>query len=255
MKINSKIFAVALLGIAAFLGLMPTNTAGASSPDPAALELDTVAALAAPPLFDGIEAVDSVAFDPDSVTAEYLFMIAPVEIVPTIDEITRLDMLDYFKAGMDHPSKNVFGKDVRITSLSDDQITFTTSAVGERTISIINNGKGERDVMVINTVKTPQEDSTVKFYNLDWTPSRKGYFMVPTLSDWILPEAKKRKSDLENAVPIMLAKMIYKPSTGELILTNNLGSYLPEEVTDLVGSSLRGSLTYQLTGKGFKLKK
>lgn len=50
MKINSKIFAVALLGIAAFLGLMPTNTAGASSPDPAALELDTVAALAAPSL-------------------------------------------------------------------------------------------------------------------------------------------------------------------------------------------------------------
>ena len=49
----------------------------------------------------------------------------------------------------------------------------------------------------------------------------------------------------------MLVKMSYDPAAANLTLTNNVGEYLPEEVKELAGSSLHGSLTYHWNGKRF----
>ncbi len=159
-------------------------------------------------------------------------------------------MIDYFRAGSPKASKNQFGGDCVITSMTPSQLLFTTSAVGETTISLLDHG-GKPLVMLITTVKTPGEDSQVRFYDAAWNPVRKGVFMVPSLDDWTRPEARHRRADLENAVPFMLVKMSYDPAAANLTLTNNVGEYLPEEVKELAGSSLHGSLTYHWNGKRF----
>ena len=188
---------------------------------------------------------------PGELTAADLFVSAPEEVIPSIDRSTRMDMLDYFNAGSTKASRNMFGGECAVRALSPQQITFTTSAVGETTISLLEHG-GKPLVMVVNTVKTPGEDSQVRFYNAAWRPAGKGLFVVPGLDEWTRPEARDRREDLENAVPFMLVKMSYDPAARNLTLTNNVGTYLPEEVKELAGSSLHGSLTYHWDGKRFK---
>lgn len=181
--------------------------------------------------------------------AAELFVEAPTAIFPSVDSLTRLDMVDYFLSGSDRASKNLFNGHARVTRLTADQITVETSAAARKDISLIPRA-GSRDtvVMVVTTVQTPAEDSTVKFYDMQWQPIDKGLFIVPTLDDWTLDQARGKRQDLENAVPFMLAKISYEPATSTLTLVNNLGAYLPEEVTGLVGSSLKGELRYRWDG-------
>ena len=89
----------------------------------------------------------------------------------------------------------------------------------------------------------------VKFYTTRWKEIDKGLFIVPLLDDWIKPEGKGRKADLENAVPFMLARFSYAPETGTMALTNNLGGFLPEEDTAWAGGLLRSKLVYKWNGK------
>ena len=176
------------------------------------------------------------------------FETAPTSVFPSIDSLTRLDMLDYFRAGITKASKNAFNGQARVTALSASQITVATSEVAEKTISLIPRGKNDTIIMLITTVKTPAEDSQVKFYTRRWQPLDKGLFMVPTLDRWLTPEGESKRETLEDAVPYMLAKITYEPEKRRLTLVNNIGEYLPEEVKDLAGSSLRGQLTFYWDG-------
>ncbi len=183
-----------------------------------------------------------------ALTASTAFVDAPAEVFPTIDRMTRLDMLDYFNSGSQKPSKNAFKGDCRILSANDSQITVSTSEVSEVAMSLIPQ-KSDTIIMVITTLKTPQDDSSVKFYTSSWKEIKKGLFLVPQLDDWMLPEAKERKKDLENAFPFMLARCVYEPSTGTLTLINNVGGFLPEEDAQWAGPLLRSSITYRWKGK------
>ena len=123
-----------------------------------------------------------------------------------------------------------------------------TSDVSDVELSLIESGN-DTIIMVISTLKTPADDSGVKFYTTRWKEIDKGLFIVPLLDDWIKPEGKGRKADLENAVPFMLARFSYAPETGTMTLTNNLGGFLPEEDTAWAGGLLRSKLVYKWNGK------
>lgn len=211
---------------------------------PAVILMPLVAALTVMPGRAGDTAAPAVADSP----AAHAFETAPVRIFPSIDSLTRLDMLDYYRAGMDKPSKNAFNGHARVTDLNASQITVETSEAAEKTINLIPRGKNDTIIMLITTVKTPAEDSSVRFYTRDWKPIDKGLFMVPALDSWLTPEGQSNRETLEDAVPYMLAKITYEPEGRRLTLTNNLGDYLPEEVKDIAGNSLRGSLTFYWDG-------
>ena len=238
----------ALPTVAAAQDSVPLNYDGS----PATLTGENVTYIPPAPDFSKLgsakAAADSV--KPGPLTAADLFVSAPTEVIPSIDRSTRLDMLDYFNAGINKASKNLFGGDCVITAMTPTQLTFSTSEVGSTTISLLDHG-GKPLVMLVTTLKTPIEDSQVRFYNAAWRPAKKGIFVVPSLADWTLPEARDKRADLENAVPFMLVKMAYDPERKKLTLTNNVGGYLSEEVRDLAASALHGSLTYQWNGKRF----
>lgn len=183
-----------------------------------------------------------------ALTAPEAFADAPASVFPTIDRMTRLDMLDYFNSGSAKPSKNAFKGDCKVLSVSESQITVATSEVSEVSLSLIPQ-KSDTIIMVISTVKAPEEDSNVRFFDTSWKESRKGLFLVPQLDDWVKPEAREKKQDLENLFPFMLARCSYEPETGILIITNNVAGMLPEEATSWAGDALRDKLTYRWNGK------
>lgn len=193
-------------------------------------------------------AVAAPTFGMGAMTASQAFVDAPVSVFPTIDRLTRLDMLDYFNSGSQKPSKNSFKGDCRIISASDSQITFSTSDVSEVSLSVIPQ-KSDTIIMVITTFKTPADDSDAKFYTSHWKEIKKGLFLVPQLDDWVKPEARARKDELESLCPFMLARFTYEPSSGILTLTNNVGNLLPEEATSWAGDALKDKIVYRWDGK------
>ncbi|MBD5225127.1 MAG: DUF3256 family protein [Bacteroidales bacterium] len=176
------------------------------------------------------------------------FINAPIQVFPAIDPMTRMDMADYFNSGSPKPSKNNFKGDCRIISADNEQLSFSVSDVSEVELSLLPM-KSDTIIMVVTTLKTPVQDSSVKFYSYpEWEPVTKGIFMVPGLDEWTAKDASLPREDLENAVPFILASITYQPATRTLTLENHLGDYLPRENADKVKASLRDRLVYRWTG-------
>lgn len=210
-------------------------------------------AMAAPQIEDitSRAEVDSVYAVADSTAAEF-FVSAPTRVIPTIDPMTRLDMIDYFNAGSDKPSRNAVGGECRILEETNESITFTTSDASEYTLSLLPSMKkgGRPILMMVRTLKTPAEDSSAKFYNADWEEIT-GLFEVPLLKDWLNETGKRQRKDVENAVPFVLAKMAYSPSNQTITITNNIGDYIPEESLGLAKESLHKQLHFRWNGRKF----
>lgn len=191
-------------------------------------------------------------YDPADSTAAEFFVSAPLSVFPTIDRMTRLDMIDYFEAGSTKPSRNIAGGECRVLSVSPESITFSSSDVSEYTLSLLPSKKanGQPIIMVVRTLKTPAEDSSAKFYSANWQ-ELDGIFEVPVLNDWLNKAGKQQKKDVENAVPFVLAKMVYTPDNQTVTITNNIGDYLPEESLGVARESLQKQLTFRWNGHKF----
>lgn len=187
-------------------------------------------------------------------TPSAAFADAPAAVFPTIDRMTRLDMLDYFNSGSDKPSKNALAGNARVLSLTDSQIKVETSGAQTVEISLLPQ-KVDTLLVVVTTIKTPVADSSVDVYTSRWQPVRNEMFTAPGLEQWMLPEAKDQKEDLENLYPFTLASATFNPQDGVLTLTNNLGEYLPEIESKGREKLLRSSLSYRWNGKRFDMIK
>lgn len=199
---------------------------------------------------------DEIMVEADSTAADY-FVSAPLSVIPTIDKMTRMDMIDYFRAGSDRASKNRFGGDCRILEDSREKIVISTSGSSEYTIALLPTSGRKLDqlIMVIRTLKAPAEDSSISFYDTDWKEVS-GIFSMPLLKDWMLPQAKKKnRKDVENAIPFIMAKCEYSPDNYTMTLTPNLTDYIPEEALDLAKNSIKNSIVYHWNGKRMILEK
>lgn len=187
----------------------------------------------------------------DSTAADY-FAAAPTKIIPTIDRMTRLDMIDYYNAGSETPSKTAFGSNCRIIYNSPEMVVFSTSTVSEYTLAVLPAPKQHNGVilMLARTLRTPAEDTSFKFYTYDWK-ELEGIMPAVTLDDWILPDARKRKAEIENAVPFVMAVLAYSPAEKILTLTNTTKEYLPEADLPIAESSLYKSIAFRWNGKKF----
>ena len=252
-----------LIAMALAVGCVPAGfRASGAVPDsetPAATiaVADSVETVAAEETGSAAMPVSEAPAEPEKIlTAAVFFVSAPTSVFPTIDPMTRMDMIDYFKAGSDKPSKNLIGGECRISLDTPEKLVFTTSPVSEYTIALLPapGRRGKTVIMLSRTLKTPAEDSTVTFYDTDWN-ELKGLFKVPTLDDWMVEDARKKRADVENAVPFVLAKLEYFPEKQSAVFTNNLPDYIPEESLGIAQSSIRKSITFHWDGKRLVMEK
>ena len=134
-----------------------------------------------------------------ALTASQAFIDAPVNVFPTIDRLTRLDMIDYFNSGSQKPSKNSFKGDCRILTASESQITVSTSEVSEVSLSLIPQ-KSDTIIMVITTLKTPADDS-----NSTHRPGRKstkGCFSFPSSTTGSCRKHATGRTSLKACAPL-----------------------------------------------------
>lgn len=187
-------------------------------------------------------------------SASKAFADAPREVFPLLTDMTRLDMIDYYSSGTRTASRNVLDGESRIEEMSPMRMKIKMSDVSEYVIALLP-AKRDTLIAVVSTVMIPMPDSRLAFYSSDWEPSEKNRFTEPGLSQWLLPEAKGVRADVENAIPFVPATYSLDTDTGELTVTHNLKELLPEADYEFVKDLVRPSLRYRWNGSRMVLVK
>ncbi len=197
-------------------------------------------------------AADAAAGDTTAtVTAEKCFVVAPPEVFQIVLPNTRMDMIDYYKAGMDRASTNAAGGECSIISLEPQSLTLKAGD-GIRYQFFVVEGKKKPYIGVIETLSTPGDDSSVRFYTTDWTAvdtDKKGFFREPQLKDWMNTPDKSAREQAEETLPFVLTSYTYDPASQTLTATNNMGGYYhPTDTPDAL-SKMKHTITYKWDAK------
>jgi len=189
-----------------------------------------------------------IAMSAMALTPREAFVKAPREVISAIDSLTRLDMLDYFDSGSTVASRNAFGGDVRVKSLTDESITIATSPSSDVSI-IVLPATSDTMLLVVNTLALPAPDCNATVYTSDWKKAAKKAQLPGhnNLSLWIVSSDKPQMDNLENLIPFIPA--IYNYNNGILSVTNTLGRLLPADDYKKIKPYIRSSVDYNWTGK------
>lgn len=188
-------------------------------------------------------------------TAAEAFISAPAAVMPLLDRNTRLDMIDYFRSNMNVGSTNALSGKSRITHLSPESVTIAMTGASTCQIAALPAGSDSL-IAVISTVMTPAPDSKMNIYTRTWESDETARtFKRPELKDWLTPEGRKNSDEVEALVPFLLISYDYDPATRTLTMTNNTGTFLSEEVYEIVKPYLLENLRYRWNGKKFEAVK
>lgn len=185
-------------------------------------------------------------------TAAEIFARTPSTSFFLVDSVTGLDMLDYYRSGIDRPSSTVIGGSARII---DEEPLSLKLRIGESTdyqIAVLP-AKNDTVVAVIETLSSSIPDSRIEFYNIGWQPVNNPdrLFKAPSLSEWLTPEGKKDKEYVELTVPFLFTSYSYDPADGILTLTDNTPEYFYGDEREKVSRMLRRSLKFRWNGSKF----
>ena len=182
-------------------------------------------------------------------TAADAYTDAPSGIFPLLDKNTRLDMVDYYNSGLATPSANRLQGRSAITSLSPASLTVKITDSSSAQIALLPAGR-DTIIALISTVATPGLDSTIRFYDSNWTPLTPGqYFTAPGWNDWITHGHDI--TEVTTYAPFMLASYFIDTEAGTLTATNNLATFLDEDTYKTLTPALNPTITYKWNGKRF----
>lgn len=195
-------------------------------------------------------------------TAAKCFAEAPDDVLPLLTRNTRLDMLDYYKAGSMRHSANVFEGDSRILAIDSvaggSSLTFEGGDGITGQIFVLNADTAEPLIGVVETVDTPMPDSNVRIYDKTWTcvgslllPPAGGVAVpAPKLADWLLRTADR--AAVAEQLPFVMATYAYDPARRVLTVKHAMDAYFDKADGEKVLSMLKPQLTYVWDGKQFK---
>ncbi len=184
-------------------------------------------------------------------TASKAFTSAPSDVFPLLDTNTRMDMVDYYNSGLATPSANRMDGRSSVTDLSPASLTVKISESSSAQVAILAAGS-DTVIAVVSTVAAPGLDSTLKFYDREWKPLQASrYFTAPAWKEWVTQGHDA--AEVTAYAPFMLASYYIDPAKGTLTVTNNLSTFLDEDVYEMVAPALHPSLVYRWNGKRFTL--
>lgn len=195
-------------------------------------------------------AIASVVSVSAQLTARSAFTSAPSSLLLTLPQNMRLDMLDYYDSGIDRSSRDVFGANCRIDSLSDNAVSVTIGDIRKLSLYILGAGGEKPVIMAIDRLRTPAVDSTISFYNSKWEqqPTDK-ILSLPLLADWTGKIDKDLRERIENALPFVMYDADFDPESSKLTLSLSTDGYVAREDSAFVADNLKKTLTYTFNPK------
>lgn len=185
-----------------------------------------------------------------AVTAKDAFVSAPRTVLPLLDKNTRLDMLDYYQAGLKNSTKNALEGASRITELDPERIVLQMTDASTVEIDLLP-ANGKNIYAVISTVRTPAPNSTIAFYDEGWQLlDGKKIFTAPDITNFLTD--KSHEADVTMLVPFLMAGYTYSPADKTLTVTNNSESFLGKDMFSQISAWMLPRLVYRWDGKQFK---
>lgn len=193
--------------------------------------------------------------DSDSIPAKGLLAIkcfkeAPPDVLGMLTPNTRLEMIDYYEAGINRESQNSAGGPCKVTDISDYSVSFIGGNGLRYQMFVLDPTAETPTIGLISTYDTPVPDSRLLLYHTNWdplpsaAPAPKTLNLQPSINDWIRPDSKKRLSEAEDALPFVMASYIFDPATSAISVTNNMKQYYTPSDTPGQLSLLRDTLKY-----------
>lgn len=190
------------------------------------------------------------------------FVLASLQ-TPALDMLSpssRLDMIDYYDAGMRRPIINSFDGISTLDSLTNDYAFITPSTVSSFAIKILPYKKNESVVMTLYTVGADGQapDTDIRFYdiNLKELP-RDRFFREPDIKNYLNLTGvdKKEKKSIENTITFPTFEFSISPNDDNQLSSRlSVGEYLPEEDYKYISPYIKESVIYIWNGKRFELK-
>ncbi|MCM1005688.1 MAG: DUF3256 family protein [Prevotella sp.] len=191
----------------------------------------------------------------DTVSAGRVFIDTDSKAFSIISKSTRLDMLDYAKAGTEYNAINEMFGNSSITAYSDTCINVAISAASSAQVFTLPTDKGGM-AAIIYTVGCNAPDSQIDFYSSALQPLKTTkYFNPPLLKDFLLPQYKNDKqllNSLTGAIPFIALEYKYDPSGQALTVTLSLKELVSKEDYEKYSQYLHSLLQYRWNGKKFK---
>ena len=179
------------------------------------------------------------------------FVGAPFNVIPSLSESVRLDMIDYFEHGMNRPSISYFGDEVSITELDSVKINVKLSLNTELDLYMMTS-KNDTLLIAIHTYQIPVKESKVKVYDRTWNELAAidaGY-----IADWILPAWNKKelKDEINSAAEFITAYATFDPDTKIISFKNTTEERLGREEFSKIQDKLSTERNFIFNGKNFK---
>lgn len=178
------------------------------------------------------------------------FFMSPDEF-PTIDLLTRMDMLDYYDNGKKEKMPTRLGGEAYIDSLSDNYLKVVTSQSAYTEIAQYTRHYKPM-FAIIRTILLPVADSHIRFVD-PIESSDLQLLEMPSTEDFLTKDGKKKKEELLKSVDFSLVRLSFLPD-GNIKATTTLPGYLSKEDSAAIAPYLTDSIVYRWTGSKFKKK-
>lgn len=184
-------------------------------------------------------------------TASKCLAEAPEAVMPMLDKNARLDMIDYYSAGVSKASANRLAGSARIVEMTDTSATLMLTDSISCQLFVLNPSSPSPVIGIITTYAWPLPDSSVAFYNSRWQPIG-GLLPAPRLAQWLTPEGKRLRAKVEEELPFILATYRFNPADQTLVATNNTSRYYTVSDAPEALGLLKPELAFRWDGKRFK---
>ncbi len=146
-----------------------------------------------------------------------VFVAMPDSLLPTLTRNDRLDLIDFFDAGLDNTVSDALHGRSHLTMLTPSVLKLQLNDHAE----IQMCRPGDTDVIcLIHSVEAGGWDSKVKFFGIGWKPLEPAeYITLPTLADFMPLTADTDLQEYKNRVVLVGFPLIRADITDDTTIT------------------------------------
>ncbi|MDO5446920.1 MAG: DUF3256 family protein [Prevotellaceae bacterium] len=101
---------------------------------------------------------------------EQAFAEMPDSIIPYLTKNNRLDCIDFMKNNMKAEVENKFGGKSVLTAMTDNYLKLHLNEITDVEMKIFKVEGKDSILCMAKTIKTPEPDTEIIFYDLNWKP-------------------------------------------------------------------------------------
>ena len=178
-----------------------------------------------------------------SQSVQNFYVNMPDALNPSLNRQSRLELLEYHKAGQGDSILNRFGKNAYLQLLDTINQIITVKNAENSTfeMKVFPLDNGDSVIGIIETVCAPICQSMINFYDTTWSPV-KLEFIMPKAVNWLNDESFKDKNvDRNWALSVLETSFVslsFDTSQNVIIAKNNSLEFVNETDRKLISSLL-----------------